>query len=316
MRRMLFCALPALALTLLLALPDVSFAQRRGGGGFSSGFYQGATGFPAYGGYGYGGYGYPGYGHGNFNNALGYGLGYNVGSSLGYGSGYGNYGYGNYGYGGYGSGHGWSSPGYYGGNYYGSTYPSDTYTWAGQPNTTGWSGSGYQSFYPPAYGAQQGSAYGQGGAYGGQQQFNDGTRAMIRVHVRPDAQVMFGDSPTQQTGPERTFITPPLEGDGNYTYKVTARWRDQNGKEESKSKTVRFSAGKTVDVDFMSAQNQQNVRPTPGGTEESEPAQPNSNNPNRRNQELTPSPTTPSNPGSATTPGTTRPPQPNREPDR
>jgi transcriptional regulator PpsR len=39
MRRILFCALPALALTLLLALPDVTFAQRRGGG-FSSGFAE------------------------------------------------------------------------------------------------------------------------------------------------------------------------------------------------------------------------------------------------------------------------------------
>jgi len=243
MRRILFCALPALALTLLLALPDVSFAQRRGGGGggFGSGFARGATGYPAYGGYGYGGMGYGGLGYGGYGyggHNLGYGLGYGLGSNLsygglgygnyGYGSGYGNYGYGNYGYGG--SGYGWNSPGYYGGNYYGSTYPSDSYTWAGQPSTTGWSGSGYQSLYPPTYGAQQGSAYGQSSAYGGQQQFNDGTRAMIRVHVRPDAQVSFENSPTQQTGPERTFITPPLEGSSNYTYSVTARWRDQNGR--------------------------------------------------------------------------------------
>jgi len=300
MRRILCCALPALALTLLLALPDVSFAQRRGGG-FSSGFSQGAMGMPGYGGYGYGGSG------------LGYNLGYGLGSNLtGGGLGYGNYGYGNYGYG---TGYGWSSPGYntgwgYGGNYYGSSYPSNAYTWAGQPGATGWTGSSYQSFYPPVYGAQQGSAYGQ--QYGqqqfGQQQFNDGRRAMIRVHVRPDAQVMFEDSPTQQMGPERIFITPPLEGDGNYSYKVTAKWRDQSGKEETKTKTVRFTAGKTVDVDFMSAQNQQNVRPNPGGTEESEPAVPNSNPPRRENNLN--SPATPANPGSATTPGTTRPPQP------
>lgn len=302
MRRMLFCALPALALTALLALPDVSCAQRRGGG-FSSGFSQGAMGVPTYGG------------------GLGYNLGYGLGSNVtGGGLGYGNYGYGNYGMG-YGSGYGWNSPGYYGnwgsgwsspgyysGNYYGSAYPSNTYSWAGQPGTSGWTGSSYQSFYPPNYGSQ---AYGgqQGSAYGGQQQFNDGTRATIRVHVRPDAQVMFEDSPTQQMGPERIFITPPLEGSGNYTYKVTARWRDQNGKEESKTKTVRFSAGKTVDVDFMSAQNQQNVRPGTGGTEESEPAIPNEKTPNRRDQNLSP-PATPQNPGNATNPGTTRPSQP------
>jgi len=313
MRRTLFFALPALALTLVLALPDVSFAQRRGGGGFSSGFTRGAIGAPAYGGYGYGG------------QNLSYGLGYGLGSNLtGGGIGYGNYGYGNYGYGsgyggwGYGTGYGWGSPGYYGGNYYGSAYPSNAYTWAGQPATSGWAGSSYQSFYPPTYGAQQGSAYGQ--QQYGQQQFNDGTRATIRVHVRPDAQVMFGGNPTQQMGPERVFITPPLEGNSNYSYQVTAKWRDQNGREETKSRTVRFSAGRTVDVDFMSTQNQQDIRPGTSGTEESEPAQPNSTTP-RRDQNLTPQ-ATPQNPGNATTPGTTRPPQPpqppqpNRQPDR
>jgi len=294
---MLYCALPALALTILLALPDVSFAQRRGGGGgYSRGFTQGGIGYPAYGGYGGMGYGNPGYGYGYGGQNLSYGLGYGLGSNLtGGGISYGNY--------------GWNSPGYYG-----STYPSNAYTWAGQPDTSGWTGSGYQSFYPPTYGNQAygTQAYGVQQASGfAQQQQNDGRRAMIRVRVRPDAQVMFEDSPTQQTGPQRIFITPPLEGDGNYTYKVTARWRDQYGKEESSTKTVRFSAGKTVDVDLMSAQNQQNLRPTPGGIEESEPGQPN-----RRDQELTPLPNTPPNPGNATPPGTTRPPQPNREPDR
>jgi len=315
----LFCALPALALTILLALPDVSFAQRRGGGNFSSGIVQGAMGYPGYGGMGYG-YGTP---------SSGYMLGYGLGSNLsGGGLGYGNYGYGGYGYG---SGYGWNSPGYYGGSgwnspgyYGGTTYPSNSYAWSGQTDG-GWTGSGYQSFYPPTYGTQgygtQGygtQGYGTQG-YGvqqasgfGQQQFNDGTRAVIRVHVRPDAQVMFEDSPTQQMGPERVFITPALEGKGNYSYKITARWRDQNGKEVSRVQTARFSAGKTVDVDFMNGQNQnqQNVRPGTSGTEESEPAQPNSNNPNRRGQELTPTPAPPPNPGNATNPGTTRPPQP------
>jgi len=287
MRRVLFCAIPAIALTCVLALPDVSFAQRRGGlgvgfgpGGMSigsgSGYYGG--GYPGYGGYG-SGYGYPGYG--------GYGSGIGIGSGgIHYGSGYGGYGsgYGYPGYGGWNYGSGYGSPGYYGNS---NVYQSGA--WSQGPMVSGAANASYQSLYPPNGGQFQGG------------QFNDPSRATIRVHVPPDAEVMFEGSQTQQRGPERVFITPPLEGTGNYTYKVTARWRDQDGKDVNRSETVRFSAGRTVDVDFASAQNQgqKNLRPNPAGSEEQ--SEPNQTNPNRNNQDQTPQ-AVPRNPGNATTP--------------
>jgi len=303
MRRLLLCALPALALTCLALFPADSFAQRRGGGGFSSGFNRGINNALG-GGYGYGGYGYGGYG--GFNNSLGYNLGYGLGANtlgyggygpggIGYGQGYGGYGSG---YGGWGTGYGgWgSSPGYYSGGGYANSYPSNNYSTMPADSIAGATGTGYQSFYPP----------------GNAGQFNDGTRAMIRVHVPPDAQVMFEGTPTSQMGPERVFVTPPLEGNGNYSYKVSARWRDPSGKEVTRNETVRFSAGRTVDVNFMTAQNQggsNTVRPNPAGSEEqSEPAPAGQPAPGRPNdQKLSPQSTVPANPGTATPPATTRP---------
>jgi len=320
MRRSLLFALPALALTCLAALPGDSFAQRRGGGGGGRAGGGGARVSGYRGGGGYynnsayrGGYGYNGYGSGGgFNNGLGFGLGTGLGYGLassalgygGYGLGYGGYGrgYGGYygsGYGGYGGGYygsGYSGSGYYPG--YSNTYPSDGYSTMPADSVAGGTGAGYQSFYPPNFNGQT----------------NDGTRATIRVHVPPDAQVMFEGSATSQTGSERVFITPPLEGNSNYSYKVSARWRQPNGEEVNRTETVRFSAGRTVDVDFMSAQNQsqpKTLRPTPaGGEEQSEPA------PGRRpQQELNSQPTVPANPGNATPPTETRPERP-RQPDR
>jgi len=301
MRRLLLCALPTLALTCLALFPADSFAQRRGGGlgrigggygGFNNGLGSGL-------GYGLGGMGYGGMGYGGMGYGRGYG-GYGSGYG-GYGSGYGGWGsgYGGWGsgYGGYGSGYsGWGSgSGYYSGGY-ANSYPSTTYSTMPADSIAGGTGTGYQSFYPPSNAGQ----------------FNDGTRAMIRVHVPPDAQVMFEGTPTSQMGPERVFVTPPLEGNGNYSYKVSARWRDQNGKEVTRNETVRFSAGRTVDVNFTTAQNQghpNTVRPNPAGSEEqSEPAPAGQPAPGRLNdQKLSPQSTVPANPGTATPPATTRP---------
>ena len=308
MRRTLLCALPALALTCLALFPADSFAQRRGGGGgsFNSGFNRGFSNALG-GGYGYSGYGYGGYG--GFNNSLGYSLGYGLGSNtfgyggygpggIGYGRGYGGYGMG-YGSGYYSSGwspgySSWGSGSYPGG--YANSYPSDNYSIMPSESIAGATGTGYQSFYPPSNAGQ----------------FNDGTRAMIRVRVPADAQVMFEGTPTTQTGPERVFVTPPLEGNGNYTYKVTARWRDQSGQDVTRSETVRFSAGRTVDVDLMAAQNQgqsKTLRPNPAGSEEqSEPAPSDQPAPGRRSdQKLNPQSTVPANPGNAAPPAETRP---------
>ena len=88
---------------------------------------------------------------------------------------------------------------------------------------------GYQSFYPPAA--------------------NPAQPAYIRVQVPAGAQVSFDGSPTQQTGTDRLFVTPPMQAGPNYTYQVAARWQD-NGRQRSEERTVRVRAGQTANVRF------------------------------------------------------------------
>src|SRR5262249_53556851 len=64
-----------------------------------------------------------------------------------------------------------------------------------------------------------------------------------------DAQIFFDDTPTSQTGTERTFGTPPLEVGKTYTYKVRVRWQE-NGKPVEQTRTVDMTAGGNVRVDF------------------------------------------------------------------
>jgi len=289
MKKLLFCALPALALASVLAFPEVSLAQRRGGFGIG----------PGYGGIGIGTGGYGGSGFSIGQGGIGYGpnYGYGYGNGMGYGNGYGGwnsgYGYGNSGLH-YGANSGWGyapSQGYYGGTY-------NNFAQGG--TIVGDMNAGYQSSYPPGFGGQQ------------QQQMND--RAMIRVHVAPDAQVSIDGSPTQQTGPDRLYVTPQLEGQGNYSYKVTARWRDQNGQEQTRTETVRFSAGRTVDVNLMAGQGGTGTaRPMTGGSEElSEPNNPSDRRPQSQPQSNPANPNQSLPPANPANPGKNR---PERQPD-
>jgi uncharacterized protein (TIGR03000 family) len=160
----------------------------------------------------------------------------------GYGGGYGGRGYyggsgisigiGGYGYGsGYGYGRGYYAP-YYGSGYYASPYGYGNSYYAQPAYGDGIISAGYQSLYPPS-GAVQTNA----------------SRAMVHVVVPPNAQVFFDDSPTSQTGPDRTFMTGPLEP-GTYSYNISARWME-NGKERRENRSVRVTPGQTAEVNFM-----------------------------------------------------------------
>jgi uncharacterized protein (TIGR03000 family) len=163
-----------------------------------------------------------------------------------FGGGRGNYSRGYpYTYGGY----GWSGP--YGGATFGGYFelmPGTTYPFNTQPYTytspiVGGNVVSSQSAYPPD-GRNQGTI--------------DRTRALIDVHVPPNAQVFFDNSPTQQRGSERRFMTPPLDPNSKYTYNVEARWTDQDGQEQRENRTVRLTPGETTDVNFTAPQNTQN----------------------------------------------------------
>jgi uncharacterized protein (TIGR03000 family) len=101
-----------------------------------------------------------------------------------------------------------------------------------------------QSFYPP-----DGAVKNQG----------DNTRAFVQIRVAPDAQVFFDDQATQQKGPDRMFVTPPLQdNDPNhpYQYKIRARWTE-NGQSREETRTVRLTPGRTANVDFFTQANEQ-----------------------------------------------------------
>jgi len=240
------CALLALlvGLTACLLLPAQAFAQYRGRvGGFGS---YGGYGQPAYSYGGYGSYGYPGYAYGSYGA---WPANYYGGAYAGLTSPYSGYGgslnYANpqpYAY---------SSPlNYYGGAYYTNpqpyNYSSPASYNSGYP--TGVQASGYQSYqssYPPT--AQTTGAP------------DNSKRTVIHVHVPVDAQVLFDDTPTRQTGTERHFMTPPLDK-SDYSYQVTARWMD-NGKERRETRTVRVIPGQTVNLDLTRPDDQKANRP-------------------------------------------------------
>jgi uncharacterized protein (TIGR03000 family) len=72
-------------------------------------------------------------------------------------------------------------------------------------------------------------------------------RAHIEVRVPADAQVLFDGAPTQQTGEDRRFVTPPLDSSGTYT--VQAKWME-NGRKVDQTKTVKVGPGASEMVDF------------------------------------------------------------------
>jgi uncharacterized protein (TIGR03000 family) len=134
--------------------------------------------------------------------------------------------------GGWGWGLGWGGPGYggYYGGYNGPYISADAY---GSPTTTS------DSFYYNP-GSTPDVGYGQQGNV---------ARVMVRV-PSPDARVEFGDNQTQQTGTTRTFVSPPLEPGYKYTYHITARWKDNGGREIVRERNVKVQPGQQVTVDF------------------------------------------------------------------
>jgi uncharacterized protein (TIGR03000 family) len=74
----------------------------------------------------------------------------------------------------------------------------------------------------------------------------------VTVHVPPDADVWFNGNQTQQKGPVRQFMTPPI-ADGNYKYEIRAAWR-VDGQLVTLARTVAVRPGINVDVDFAGNQ--------------------------------------------------------------
>jgi uncharacterized protein (TIGR03000 family) len=251
-RRFLAMGAPILAAAALLFTAGDVFAQRGGGGGHGGGGggHGGGGGGGWHGGGGGGGARAASAYHGSSAAYHGSSAAYH-GSSSAYHGNNGNWhgnngnwhgdhhgdhhhgdhfalfiGFGGY-YPGWGYGYGWGFPYYYGysypyydaGYYYGPSYYPDLRDYS-VPDTS--SSSGVTQ-----------------------------TNAMVDVRLpKSDATVWLEGVKTQQTGTERSFVSPTLAAGKTYSYEVHARWTDDNGAVVDRIKTVPVHSGERVMVDF------------------------------------------------------------------
>ena len=73
----------------------------------------------------------------------------------------------------------------------------------------------------------------------------------VTVHVPADADVWFNGTKTQQKGPTRQFMTPPVRSGYNYRYEVRAVWMS-DGQPVTQTRTIVVQPGENVDVRFVS----------------------------------------------------------------
>lgn len=66
--------------------------------------------------------------------------------------------------------------------------------------------------------------------------------AMLRIMVPPDATLWLEDVKTRQEGAQRYFVTPPLENDLPYAYRLKAAW-EAGGKQMEHEKSLVVKAG-------------------------------------------------------------------------
>jgi uncharacterized protein (TIGR03000 family) len=74
--------------------------------------------------------------------------------------------------------------------------------------------------------------------------------AQITILVPADAEVFFDGEPTRPRGPERLFVTPPLDIGRKYRYDILARWR-QGDRPVEQTRQVPVTGGARVRVDFL-----------------------------------------------------------------
>ena len=75
--------------------------------------------------------------------------------------------------------------------------------------------------------------------------------ATVDVGVPDDAKVWFDGTPTEQTGPERRYQSPPLTPGKTYSYEITARWRGPDGKDVVRKQSVSVRANESSNVEFV-----------------------------------------------------------------
>jgi uncharacterized protein (TIGR03000 family) len=74
----------------------------------------------------------------------------------------------------------------------------------------------------------------------------------LSVQVPAEAEVWLEGAKTQQSGPTRTFVSPPLERGADFAYEIRARWREK-GREVEQTQTVVVHTGDRLTVTFPKA---------------------------------------------------------------
>jgi uncharacterized protein (TIGR03000 family) len=92
-------------------------------------------------------------------------------------------------------------------------------------------------------------------------------RSLLLVRLPADAALTIGASPTRQTGPERLFVSPPLEAGKRYRYTLKAQWTD-NGQAHAEEQDVVVQAGARSVVVF-GAPRGDGTKPAAGGAAKS-----------------------------------------------
>ena len=70
------------------------------------------------------------------------------------------------------------------------------------------------------------------------------------MRLPANAEVTVEKEKTTQTGPRRSFISPPITPGRTYVYELSAKWME-NGQEVVRTRKVNVRAGQQVMVDFI-----------------------------------------------------------------
>lgn len=99
-------------------------------------------------------------------------------------------------------------------------------------------------------------------------------RTLLLVKLPANAALVIGTYTTQQSGPERLFISPALPAGRDFYYTLTATW-EENGQQKSAVRQVTVRAGQKFEVDFNQPEAVAKAPPTePAAPAKTEPAAP------------------------------------------
>ncbi|MEZ6139270.1 MAG: TIGR03000 domain-containing protein [Zavarzinella sp.] len=92
------------------------------------------------------------------------------------------------------------------------------------------------SYYAPAYGETPVASV-------------PGNKARLVVNVPADAKLYANDQLTELSGTTRSFLTPELPGNGQFSYNLRVEYM-ANGERQTENRKVFVSAGQTTSADF------------------------------------------------------------------